>query len=235
MKIYFLKIGNTNICLKEYKKKQIIIIKNKDLDKSINKIKKEFSEGKIKVFVCSTNKKLFEKIKAFFPSVKFYYNNKIKNNIDYSFINKKQIGIDLYYSIEFLSRIKDNFFYFSFGTFYAECFIKKKKLIGINIMNSLYNELTLVAENSDIKINIISICKEIKTNKLENDFGQNNRASIINGLFKLKEQYFKKRIEQNEYFFSGSEGKLFIQNNKNYLNNIEIKSMEFFYQNNLLK
>ncbi|MGL5521676.1 MAG: hypothetical protein ACRDAW_00170, partial [Metamycoplasmataceae bacterium] len=135
MKIYFLKIGNTNICLKEYKKKQIITIKNKDLDKNINKIKKEFLEDKTKVFVCSTNKRVFEKIKALFPLVKFHYNNKIENNIDYSFINKKQIGIDLYYSIEYLSRIKDDFFYFSFGTFYAECFIKNKKLIGINIMN----------------------------------------------------------------------------------------------------
>ncbi|MGL4183858.1 MAG: hypothetical protein ACRCRP_01870 [Metamycoplasmataceae bacterium] len=235
MKIFFLKIGNTNICLKEYKKKQIITIKNKNLYESIDKIKKKFLEEKIKVFVCSTNKKIFTKIKEIFPFVKFYYNNKIKNNIDYSFINKNQIGIDLYYSIEFLSRIKSNFYYFSFGTFYAECYIENKKLIGINIMNSLYNELILIKNNSDIKINISSIYNQIKKNDLESKFGQNNITSIINGLFKLKEKYFKNKIANNEYFFSGNEGKFFIPNDKNYLDNIEIKSLEFFYQNNLLK
>ncbi|MGL5522236.1 MAG: hypothetical protein ACRDAW_03125, partial [Metamycoplasmataceae bacterium] len=98
-----------------------------------------------------------------------------------------------------------------------------------------YNELILVKTNSDIKLNIASIYKEIKINKFENDFGKDNTSSIINGLFKLKQQYFKKKIEQNEYFFSGKEGKFFIQNNKNYLDNIEIKALDFFYQNKILK
>ncbi|MGL5438698.1 MAG: hypothetical protein ACRDA7_03090 [Metamycoplasmataceae bacterium] len=235
MKIFFLKIGNTNTCLKEYNKKTIIKINNKFLDININKIKPKFSNNKIKVFVCSTNKEIFKKIKSYFPLIKFYCNKKIEDNIDYSLINKKQIGFDLYYSIEFLSRLKESFLFFSFGTFYAECSIENKKLIGINIMNSLYNELNLIIKNSDIKLNIYSIFKEIKNNKLVEDFGIDNNSSIINGLFKLKEQYFKKRIEQNEYFFSGNEGKFFIKNDKKYLDNIEIKSLEFFYQNNLLK
>ncbi|MGL4343115.1 MAG: hypothetical protein ACRCRZ_00910 [Metamycoplasmataceae bacterium] len=159
-----------------------------------------------------------------------YINCMLKEEeIIYSKISQHQLGFDLYYALEYLIKKNESLLYFSLGTFYAISLVENKTLIGVNILNSIHNELKIINTNNKLLNNNIILSEEIL-------WGRNNNEAISNGILKNKYHILKSLVSKNKNLFvSGYEIIYYDFLKKFEIKNIELLAMESFYLHNNFK
>lgn len=213
-KVLILKIGNTNLAYSLIDNDKINICSINDFLANIEKNISIFQKYQ-KIYICSTNKPIVKILKQNIKSELIINPFLKKEKLDYSKLEKKQLGTDLYYALEFLAEKQKDFDFISLGTYSVFIKVCNFKIDLIKIYLSTTLELTNIGFEF---LNIESSNKEINNWKIV-------KECLIMPKIRQLENYLTKNP-----FISGNEAHYFydLTLNKKFIAEIEIKALKHF-------